>query len=555
MYNITSEVLAKFLNCEKQGANITVSPTDSDPFTLTEADIQQGGLVIDRAVATGDVFTAGSCIASELTLKVLNPDGALSNITWEGAEINVSITVGTYSVPMGYFTVDSAPKKRDVLEISALDRMAQFGKEVGDISSWFSVATNLATIVSNICTACNVPLATNLSGKFNSTYIPQEPSYDGLTYWQLLMWCLELMGQCGYINEQGQLVVTWPEEIPTAVWGNTFILYPDYRFESEVSDLDVEITGIKYGSDTVGSDGYVLDFSENQLAKDISAFTGSPVIGFSYTPFSATTVPLPHLFPTDRLYYTTTNKASVSAIAGIAVVGSAVVGIVGTRPLLLTNWTYTLNAKCDIQGVGESLTETGYSLADPNTLREQAIISQLKAEISSEINTRVSEVSRFNELIANSLGLWWTSETQTDGSVKIFMHDAPTLSASTNVFTMNNGAFAWTDDYQGTSTVWQTAIDFAGNAMFRFISAIGLSLADANNQYHTEILPDSFSIYQGTALVMKIYAGASGTSETQMAIPKIVIDDPSTADVDGYIQIGKCRLIPTSTGMNIVNMD
>lgn len=553
-YPIAQSVKALFLAENRQFVNINVVPVSGAEFVLTEADIVQGSLVIDRACVSGSTLEIGSCMSNELSFSIFNENGQYDDTVFAGASLSVQIGVQdktvegkpVFYIPMGSFTVDKPPKARNTISLTALDGMVQFDKPVDTsvMATWWNgIALTVADLVGHICDAVEVNLATDLSPYPNASYvIPNMPVADNLTYRQLLMWCCQIMGKCGYMDWEGSLRIEFP-----SVSGTAEVTIDEHsRFGSDIEDFSVTTTGIVMETEeqiyVVGTEDYAFDLTGNLLCQDpqtvLSALSGS-LIGITYRPFTATTIPYPFLYPMDYVEFTYKGTTYLS---------------------IITNITFAMNSSNSVASKGVSEVEASYATMNPLTAREQVLIKKTAAIAQGEMNERIQALTHYAELVANSLGFWWTPITQPDGSLKLFMHDAANLSESHNVFTMNGGVFAWTDSYDGDDTVWNSAIDYGGDAMFKFISAQGLDLSNPSNDYHTEIKPNSFSIFKQNTLVMQIWAGSEGDEEVAMAIPKLVIDDPSTPEPDGYMQIGRIRFVPHTrngvcTGLDLVYTD
>ena len=71
MYSIANSTLALFYKQYRQIVEITMNRTDGTEY-LTEADIIQGGMTVDRYCISGDKIEIGSAIAAELTLEKVN---------------------------------------------------------------------------------------------------------------------------------------------------------------------------------------------------------------------------------------------------------------------------------------------------------------------------------------------------------------------------------------------------------------------------------------------------------------------------------------------------
>lgn len=79
-----------------------------------------------------------------------------------------------------------------------------------------------------------------------------------------------------------------------------------------------------------------------------------------------------------------------------------------------------------------------------------------------------SYIANFTALVANSLGLFKTIETEADGSQKIYLHNRPNRADSQYQWTVNSNGFFLSQDYGQT---WSAGIDSEGNAVFNSLAA------------------------------------------------------------------------------------
>jgi len=524
MYPISNTALSLFKNAYRQVLEIKFAGT-ADTLTITEADIVSGGMSVNRYSVSGNMIEIGSAIAAELILQLDNTDGRFDNITFEGAELFVRVGTKKWDahrwenavlhyVPIGYFTIDEGPRKLDTITLSALDRMVQFDRDV-DMSQ-LAFPTTVAAMMSRICDICRVPLETNVSELTNQDYAINEcPTDDNLTYRQLLSWCAEITGTCAYIDWNGRLRLEWYAD------SGTVISMSD-RFDSDLHENSVEISGVqvKYGNDIalVGDDGYAISIEGNSLIqhdpRGIAEALSEELVGFTYIPFTAEVKPMPHLFPMDGITFVDKNGVN--------------------RYTIITGSTYVINVGTSIEGKGETATKKGYATANPLTKRENAIIKAIRDGEDGIYNARISSILAFNELISNALGLFVTPAQQSDGSTIYYMHNEASLEESSTIFTMTAGGIAWTNSgWNNGSPVWSYGATSAGDALFRLLSAEGINVAKAGEDYHIEITPSTFIVYYKQMLVTRIVADT-------MELPKAIITE--------FQQCGKVREVPYAPG-------
>ena len=524
-YPISSTLKNSFLSLARQTVTCVFDFTDSDePLTITGANIPLGGLSINRYATSSNTLEIGSVVAAELSLKLDNSRGNFNSYNFEGARIRVTLGTekSTETMPLGRFTVDNSPKRGREILISALDAMVFFDKPV--VEGTIEYPITVANMVSRLCTICNVTLNTNVDNLPNGNYvITSAPTGKDLTYRQLLGWCAAITGTCAYIDWNNELRLEWYSTVSDEV------LTISNRFSSTLADSPITITGVSITEDKTvylaGEEGYVIDISGNSLIQHDEAeilLNLSPVlVGFSYVPYTAVTMPMPYLYPLDIIVFEDERGNTYSAP--------------------ITDVTFQLNKNMAFAAKGETTEEKGWAASNPMTSGQRVIIEQIQKEQNETLNTRVQSVLAFNELITNSMGLYSTNVQQSDGSVKLYLHDRPTLEESNTIFTATTNGIAWTTDgWNEGSPVWSYGVTAAGDALFRMLSAEGLTISRVGNDYHIEVTPSTFTIYYRDMLVTTINADT-------MDIPRVSVED--------YINFGDVRIVKSPTGIDIIFAD
>lgn len=389
MVNVSQDIIKSFNEGNKQTALIEVT-AGSKTFAITDADIIQGGLKIDRYCVTNSKIEVGSAVASELSLKLQNYDGKFNDVSFEGAVLNVKIGIKLSSVlesatlgkgilrrmilgsassdqdvayvPCGLFIVDTPPRKLSTISISALDYMVLFDREVN--ASALSFPIHVDALIQKICSICNVTLATDVSVLPNHYFsIGGLPDTNQtLTYRQLLQWCAQLTGTCAFMDGSGRLVLKWYEQTGVTITASE-------RYSSDMLENDITITGFtcddgKGNTYLSGTADYTLDLSDcgfltnayEGVLKELQAARG----GFAYRPYSATIKSAPYLFPLDMIRYKDKD------------------GVV--HDTIVTNVTLALNCNTAISGAGETVTSSSYAQSTSGVTSQQAATDRANLE-------------------------------------------------------------------------------------------------------------------------------------------------------------------------------
>lgn len=536
MYPVTSTIGNLFKTTSVQKLSVAVTPVTGSSFTLTETNILSGGLTINRYVANGDSIQIGTCVASELNMRLENFDGQLDSHVFEGAELYVRVGVqngnSTSWIPLGYFTVDNTPRNLSIIEITALDRMVQFDKPINEYA--LNLPSTVANLVSACCSECNITLGTTLSSLPNASYVVQSVGeMENMTYRTILQWCCQIMGVCGYMDWQGQLKIGWFADAKYSSVNTRIVINPEDRYNSDLFENAVTITGIVVkGTENTATNGtsqYAFLIEGNNLIAETDLQTIadglSSRVGFTYHPFSASVLPMPYIYPLDMLTFT--YKGTSYAVA-------------------VTETTFTASSPTQMKGTGESSQSRSYARMNPLTQRERAIIENLKGEMNATLSKAVNNVLDFNKIISNALGLYFTDVSDGSGGTIRYLHDRPLLEDSTYIVSETSQGFAWTNTgWNSGSPVWTYGVTSGGYALFKWLSAEGIDVASVESDFRAEVTPEHFNIYYKNELIITIDAATRSVQAPRFNVPY-------STTAENYLQIGSIRFVPVSNGVNIV---
>lgn len=451
MYPITQAVKNLYLAGGVENITIFVSPVNNPTFMLTDSNLRN--FSINRYCCSGGTIELGSAIASECTFTIDNTSGEYDNITFEGAEIYVyTMMTGCPPIPLGYYTIDTSPRKTSIIKIKALDRMMQLDK----YASGITYPINITNMLTTICNVCGVELATIVSDNFMLV----DPKQDNVTYRQLLQWTCQLLGCNAFMDWNGKLRLQQFSSV------SSLTIPKSAQYDININEDAIEITGVRYEtSDTVylaGNETYCLDISTNRLVGNYASAVSKifAIIGnFTYYPYKCTTMSFPFLYPMDSISLVDVNGNTTQSI--------------------ITNITYTLNKHNTIQAVGKSQVQQSYATLNPLTNAESKIIEKIANEIAqNQVSTSTKPIIDFNNTITNSLGLYNLSYTDPiTQATTYYLGDAPALANCSIIYTMTSNGFAWTNDWNSGNPVWTLGVDKNGNAILNYLS---LNKLDAN---------------------------------------------------------------------------
>lgn len=467
MYPITTAGLAALREDVVQSVNILCTPTKGTAFNITDKDII-GAVTVDWSSVTGGKLDLGSACMSELSFTLENTDGAFDDKVFEGAQLYVTTSFPAGStketVPIGYYTVDSPPRKLRSIKITAYDRMAKFNRAY---DTELAYPATLYQIVADACTKCGVSQKLPTNTLHRGVSIPKRPKADNLTYRQVLVWAAELMGVSLYIDYDGKLTGGW-----YATNAKHTVIKASDRFTSGNTDFaenNIVFSGVRIvGNDEnkteylAGTKDYAFNIEGNLLVQsDMNLSTLATELktarcSLTYTPMSCTTHSFPHLRPLDVMNFETAQ---------------------GTKKVVLTNVKWQSQNRCTkLEGKGETATQSGYATMGAFTPKQQAILEQTRAQQAAQINDFEQATLALNETIANSMGLYVTRKADSNGAVITYYHDKPTLEGSNTIYCRNAGGYAWTNNgWNNGSPNWEYGVSKDGDAVIRSIAANKIS--------------------------------------------------------------------------------
>lgn len=512
MYRVDQSIIDLFNEHYRQVLRITFKGKYEN-FTIDETEVIQGGFTTDRYSVSGSKIEVGSAIAAELTLKVKNYDGKYDDTVFEGGELFVEVGIKKWDahrwekavvhyIPCGYFVIDTPPRTKSTINISALDRMVLFDKEA-DLSQ-ITFPITVENLIKKVCQICGVTVATNLSKLVNHNYtIQAKPTTQSLTYRTLIQWCAFLTATCAYMDYDGKLVFKWYEQ-------TDYPVTPAERYNSDMYENDITLTGLVYtGSDNgvyvVGETTYSLtyngcDILQNNVESALQNIYYA-IRGFTYRPYEATIKPAPYLYPMDIIKYTDAK------------------GVV--HDTIITHVTFTANMSTRIAGSGETTTNNEYASNSGLTSEQQQAIQEMKNSIEVTISGEVLQSLNVVQIIANAMG--YNLTVTSDGDTQIFyVHNGSTVASSDSIYTLRNGHIAFTDNWNDGNPSWTTTITQANNLILEILKQFKL---DGDNIANNSIGADHLTNALKSALTLEIETAAGNALTSAKGYTDDQIDD------------------------------
>ena len=460
MYDLTDAAKNAIAAEQPYTAKATIYLADLTEIELTEADLVNTGFAYSAQVLSGEKFVPGSVCASSVTLTLNNIEGKFTEYNFYGAEFVPYIACRPLNGDAidwlqltRYTIIDPVISNSEIIELLGYDNIYKLSAEYDE---GLSFPATLKEIVQYCCSKCNLILNTS-NFPLDSFEVQREVDLTDATYQQIMSYVAAIAGCWVSINRQGQVVLDWFADTPMHTIGK------DRMLSISAQSDDVEITGVRvkamgteqdYGETfMVGTEGYVLEFSDNPFIQENTAQTvaqslASKLNGMTLRPMTVEIIP------------------DISVEIGDCFSADGVKGY-------LTNFSYTINDRMKLQCKAESAPASKLKTFSNN------VITQIKqnAIVHEQLGAYDLNVQEMNKLAANTMGFYYTQEEQDDGSIIAYWHDKPNLTESTIIYKQGIDGFFLSQDGGKTYT---TGRDSQGNAVVNILSAIGIQASWLN---------------------------------------------------------------------------
>lgn len=397
------------------------------------------GLSVEDNVSGTDSFDVGSAIINQLTLKLDNTDERYNAYNFDGAKITVKIGLQLSKtvewLNKGVFTADPGEYTGDTITVKAYDNMKKFDRKYSE--SKLVYPATLGSIVRDACSVCGVSLSTT-SFPLDSFVVQIRPKDEALTFREVLTWVGQIACLWCRCNVRGALELGWYDLKGYEDETGHFFEIEDLT-SSSISTDDVVITGVKVIQETEtedetvkteylsGTEGYILSIEGNDLiqgqnGQTIADYLGEKLIGLRFRKLSVTHKSDPSMEAGDLCKVTDWRGRTYKTL------------VTGT------NFQFGNNQKTECSAETPSRNSTDrFSQQTKNYVK-------LRKQVAAEKTAREKAIEDLAHVLANSSGLYITTETQADGSSIYYMHNKPTLKESDIVWKITAEAFGISTD-------------------------------------------------------------------------------------------------------------
>ncbi len=512
MLSISSEYELSLNENSNQLIKAKITFADNTVRQLTGDDIVSCDF--DQQVSSDSSFDIGTAIIGQMTITLNNHDGRFDACDFTKAQFVVwvgkQLSKGTEWIQRGVYTANQPDSYNGTIAISALDNMSKFEKPfrtfLASVGALQGANASVRTLLTDMCRHCGVTWADGGDKAFDTKF---EYGYvdSNATCRQALAYACQALCVNASITNDGRLRTVWYDSAPfeaesdldggqfdsakpyatgaskdggnftdyssgASADGGTFFtnrnVHRLYAFSNiTVNTDDVVITGVRVtersvtvgskttngGTYTVGTEGYVLDVSNNPLiipgtGKSVADRIGAKVIGLRFRPFSGKHICVPSLEAGDCAYLIDRKQ--------------------NVYKTYVTRVKYSVNGGMTVSCGAKSASRNSADNAGAST----SAVVKARNELHQELGIRDETIKNLGETLANASGLYHTEAKQPDGSTVYYLHDKPTTGQSKIIYKVTASGIGISTDAGKT---YATGLSADGNAVLNRIYAIGIN--------------------------------------------------------------------------------
>ena len=512
MLSISSEYELSLNENSNQLIKAKITFADNTVRELTGDDIV--ACDFDQQVSSDSSFDIGTAIIGQMTITLNNHDGRFDACDFTKAQFVVwvgkQLSKGTEWIQRGVYTANQPDSYNGTIAISALDNMSKFEKPfrtfLASVGALQGANASVRTLLTDMCRHCGVTWADSGDKAFDTKF---EYGYvdSNATCRQALAYACQALCVNASITNDGRLRTAWYDSAPfeaesdldggefdaakpyatgaskdggnftdyssgASADGGTFFtnkgVHRLYAFSNiTVNTDDVVITGVRVtersvtvgskttngGTYTVGTEGYVLDVSNNPLiipgtGKSVADRIGAKVIGLMFRPFSGKHICVPSLEAGDCAYVIDRKQ--------------------NVYKTYVTRVKYSVNGGMTVSCGAKSASRNSADNAGAST----SAVVKARNELHQELGIRDETIKNLGESLANASGLYHTEAKQPDGSTVYYLHDKPTTGQSQIIYKVTASGIGISTDAGKT---YATGLSADGNAVLNRIYAIGIN--------------------------------------------------------------------------------
>lgn len=209
------------------GAELALVLADNTQITVDSEHIALNGIVLDDSTSVDGKFTVGAAVTGQLTITVLNEDGAYSDYNFRGAAGQLTF-LGVEELPddedeeleesslvIGQYNIVDYTYDGSDITLTAYDNLCKFDipcTETGTVTVSFPIT--MVDLVKKAATICGVtllnptnPIPDPVTGGYQIAKKPEQ--WGTMTWHDVISYCAQLAGVYAKVDKNGKLHFDW----------------------------------------------------------------------------------------------------------------------------------------------------------------------------------------------------------------------------------------------------------------------------------------------------------------------------------------------------------
>lgn len=462
-------ILADPTQARDYAAIVTIYGTPDT--ALDDANILAGSMKYSESTASGSEISIGTTVMSEINLTLLNLAGELDDVSILNSQLRgqVGLMVGATRewVNLGYFMVVQAPRGLKTIPIKAFDRMVLTERPF--YLAGVTYPCTISSALSAICLACGIT-TTGLTGTNSAITLTGIPESSRMTCRDAIGYLAMICGKVARFSRAGALEFIWYSDTPVMT------ITPALRDALTHDPAQINLTGVEYVAVDennsqityrAGTNDYCLSLAENPFmqGQDVQAIVDgiwADVGASSYYIFDCDLQGDPSFLAADCITLELSDASTIDTI------------------IMTHNYAY--RGRSALSAAGRATVLAQYK---PAAEKQMSAVLQAEQMVTQKLTTYQMAMLQLNEMQAQAVGLFPSSEILPDGSVIYYMHDHPLYADSIYIWKQTALTFTYSAD---GGVTWHGQ-DVTGNILARVLDAIGVNADWLNaGQVNTDLI-------------------------------------------------------------------
>lgn len=204
-------------------AELAMVLADDTQVTVDSSHIRMNGIVLDDSTSTSSEFTIGAAVTGQLTITIMNEDGAYSEYNFRDATAQLTLygiedlpedaeVVPVQIIIIGQYNVVDYTYDGSDITLTAYDNLSKFDFPCTELAGeTLTFPITIQDLVIKAARICGVVLASPTNPIPNGPYtITQKPEqWDTMTWHDVISYCAQLGGTFAKADSYGRVYFDW----------------------------------------------------------------------------------------------------------------------------------------------------------------------------------------------------------------------------------------------------------------------------------------------------------------------------------------------------------